>query len=73
MWIRKIYRLGDSWAVTVPMPVTKTHAWAQASHVEIFYNPPNLVIKPLQMSELMRRPRQEGETLEDDEITHPKP
>jgi virulence-associated protein VagC len=60
-WIRRIYRRGDSMAVTIPRDVRRVQPWPRCQHVEIFWQPPNLVIRPLALDELLTRPRFEDE------------
>ncbi len=69
--MRKIYRRGDSVMVTIPKPVRNLAAWAHVGHVTIEWIPPNLVIRPLSVEELMNRPRAEGEVLVEHETPDP--
>lgn len=73
MLIRRIYRRGDTVMVTIPRKIRATADWANAVYVEIFFQPPRLILKPLDLETLMARPRQEGEDQVDDEAVDLKP
>ncbi len=59
--------------ITIPRDVRRITPWAGARHVEIEYNAPYLIIRPLLLAEIMRRPRSDEEDLALDEATHPQP
>jgi len=65
MWIRKIFRRGDSVMVTIPRDVRRAGAWVMAGYVEIEYQPPLLLIRPMRADELMHHTRSEEEGLPD--------
>lgn len=59
--------------ITIPADVRASEPWAGARHVEIEYNPPYLIVRPLRIEELLRRPRSEDEEFVPDEAAHPQP
>jgi len=73
MWIRKLYHLGDSVAVTIPRDVMR--AWDQrgARYVEILYRAPSLIVTPLSIEDLAYHPRSEEEDVPAPDPAHPKP
>lgn len=68
MWIRKLYRTGNSVMVTIPRDVMRVWEARYVRNVQIIYDPPRLILTPLTMDELMRRPAQEDEELPADAI-----
>lgn len=73
MWIRKLYHTGNSVMVTIPRDVMRSWEAAHVRHVELFYDPPRLIIIPLTLDDLMRRRRTEEEDLPQDAIPDPRP
>lgn len=73
MWIRKLYRTGNSVMVTIPRDVLRVWDARHVQHVELFFTAPRLIIVPLPLDELMRRPRQEEEDLPADALPDAQP
>ncbi len=73
MWIRKLYRLGDSVAVTIPRDVMRMWDQRGARYVELLFQAPSLIVTPLSMEDLVHHPRSEEEDVHAPDPAHPQP
>ncbi len=73
MWIRKLYRTGNSIYVSVPRDIVRAWAPYHVQHVKILWDGATLRITPMRMDELLEHPAQEEEGLPADALSHAKP
>ncbi len=73
MWIRKLYRTGNSIYVGIPVDIVRNWAPYHVRHVKILYDGRTLHITPMPTDELLEHPAQEEEGLPANALSHAKP